>query len=128
MIRACIWAEKSVGNIVFIKGLGRRLKEWGWLVNRYHAEPLTPPGVGRTDIVIGQSNIPQGPRGAVYGDSLIQGIEGKKKTSEQTSAVLLISREAKVDRFVHGTSVPCRAEGIFDHSFRLASKGNLSSS
>lgn len=68
-----------MGNIVFVKGLGRRLKEWGWPVNRYHAEPLTPPGVGRTDMVVRQSNIPQGPRGAAYGDRLIQGIGEEKK-------------------------------------------------
>ena len=41
------------------------------------------------------------------------------------SAVLLIFEGGEVDKFAHGTSVPCRAEDIFDHSFRSQSKGNL---
>ena len=30
-----------------------------------------------------------------------------------------------MDKFAHGTGVPCRAKETFDHSFRSQSKGNL---
>ena len=52
-------------------------------------------------------------------------VREKEKNHKQTSAILLIFEGGEVDKFAHGTSVPCRAKDTFDHSFRSQSKGNL---
>lgn len=63
-------------------------------------------------------------RGAAYGISRSE-VKEKEKNYKQMSVILLIFEGGEVDKFAHGTSVPCRARDIFDHSFRSQSKGNL---
>ena len=52
VVRARVWAKEPAGNFVFMRGLGRMLERQVSQRIVYGVKPLTPPAVGRTDMVV----------------------------------------------------------------------------